>query len=318
MGEPELPALLVSHHRPGFYMRVVTEGRVQAGDPIVKTGTGPHALTRRRHRRAALPARTRPREAARRAPDPGAQPRLAGVVPRTRRPPRTPAPARQGSRAGVDRVPAAARDQGGPREPPPSSSIYLAAPDGSPLPAARAGQYLTLRIPGLARPAPVRSYSLSSAPGAGAYRISVKHEPHGTVSGYLTGTRARRRGPRRRGAPRRLRPRPRHRPGPAHLRRHRRHPGAVDAARARGAPQRPRGLVDPRRPRTSRAGAGRRGPRPARLPTARPRARVLEQGDRRRTRARPRRARPAHESRAGRTRRPGRPRTPTSAARPRS
>jgi MOSC domain-containing protein YiiM/ferredoxin len=37
LGEPELPALLVSHHRPGFYMRVVAEGHVQAGDPIVKT-----------------------------------------------------------------------------------------------------------------------------------------------------------------------------------------------------------------------------------------------------------------------------------------
>jgi ferredoxin-NADP reductase len=32
----------------------------------------------------------------------------------------------------------------------------------------------------------VRSYSLSSTPDAGRYRISVKHEPHGTVSGYLT------------------------------------------------------------------------------------------------------------------------------------
>ena len=28
MGEPELPALLVAHHRPGFYFRVITEGRV--------------------------------------------------------------------------------------------------------------------------------------------------------------------------------------------------------------------------------------------------------------------------------------------------
>jgi ferredoxin-NADP reductase len=65
-------------------------------------------------------------------------------------------------------------------------SLRLTAPDGGPLPAARAGQYLTLRIPG--RPAPVRSYSLSSAPGAGSYRISVKREPHGTVSGYLTGS----------------------------------------------------------------------------------------------------------------------------------
>ena len=45
MGEPELPALLVSHHRPGFYMRVITEGRVQAGDQIVKPRSGPHALT---------------------------------------------------------------------------------------------------------------------------------------------------------------------------------------------------------------------------------------------------------------------------------
>jgi ferredoxin-NADP reductase len=34
----------------------------------------------------------------------------------------------------------------------------------------------------------VRSYSLSSAPGASAYRITVKHEPHGIVSGYLTGS----------------------------------------------------------------------------------------------------------------------------------
>ena len=45
MGEPQLPALLVSHHRPGFYMRVITEGHIQAGDQIIKTRTGPHALT---------------------------------------------------------------------------------------------------------------------------------------------------------------------------------------------------------------------------------------------------------------------------------
>jgi MOSC domain-containing protein YiiM len=45
LGEPQLPALLVSHHRPGFYMRVIGEGQVRAGDPIVKTRTGPGALT---------------------------------------------------------------------------------------------------------------------------------------------------------------------------------------------------------------------------------------------------------------------------------
>src|SRR3954452_1326891 len=45
LGEPELPALLVAHHRPGFYMRVITEGHVEAGDEIVKTSTGPGALS---------------------------------------------------------------------------------------------------------------------------------------------------------------------------------------------------------------------------------------------------------------------------------
>jgi MOSC domain-containing protein YiiM len=35
LGEPELPALLVSHHRPGFYLRVLREGRIRAGDTWV-------------------------------------------------------------------------------------------------------------------------------------------------------------------------------------------------------------------------------------------------------------------------------------------
>ncbi len=65
------------------------------------------------------------------------------------------------------------------------SSICLAAADGTALPAAQAGQYLTLRITGAGQPAPVRSYSLSSAPDVGTYRISVKEEPHGAASSYL-------------------------------------------------------------------------------------------------------------------------------------
>ena len=39
-----MAALLVAHHRPGFYMRVITEGHIQAGDAIIKTRTGPGAL----------------------------------------------------------------------------------------------------------------------------------------------------------------------------------------------------------------------------------------------------------------------------------
>ena len=32
MNDPRIPALLVSHHRPGFYLRVLQEGDIQAGD----------------------------------------------------------------------------------------------------------------------------------------------------------------------------------------------------------------------------------------------------------------------------------------------
>src|SRR5262249_9147019 len=54
-----------------------------------------------------------------------------------------------------------------------------------PLPRARPGQDLTLRVPGAGEPVPVRSYSLSGDPGRDGYRISVKRESHGLVSGYL-------------------------------------------------------------------------------------------------------------------------------------
>jgi ferredoxin-NADP reductase/ferredoxin len=48
-----------------------------------------------------------------------------------------------------------------------------------------AGQFLTLRVADAGEPAPVRSYSLSSRPGADSYRISVKREDRGLVSSYL-------------------------------------------------------------------------------------------------------------------------------------
>ena len=32
MNEPRMPALVVAHHRPGFYLRVSQEGQVEAGD----------------------------------------------------------------------------------------------------------------------------------------------------------------------------------------------------------------------------------------------------------------------------------------------
>src|SRR3982750_4380097 len=45
MNYPRIPALLVSHRRPGFYFRVLQEGDVQAGDDIIKLDSGPEHMT---------------------------------------------------------------------------------------------------------------------------------------------------------------------------------------------------------------------------------------------------------------------------------
>src|SRR5271165_5876061 len=45
MNEPRMPALLVSHHRPGFYFRVLQEGEVGGDDDIAKIADGPERIT---------------------------------------------------------------------------------------------------------------------------------------------------------------------------------------------------------------------------------------------------------------------------------
>src|ERR671937_527197 len=45
MDEPAMPTLLVAHHRPGFYFRVLEEGVVQAGDEIILLEQGPERLS---------------------------------------------------------------------------------------------------------------------------------------------------------------------------------------------------------------------------------------------------------------------------------
>ena len=88
-------------------------------------------------------------------------------------------------------------------------SIRLDDPAGAPLPAARPGQYLTLRVqPDGDERSVLRNYSLSGPPAAGYYRITVKREHDGAASGYLHTRLARRRPARRRGTARHLHPRP--------------------------------------------------------------------------------------------------------------
>ena len=66
------------------------------------------------------------------------------------------------------------------------SSVRLGSVDGIPLPAALPGQFVVLRVRiGDAGPVATRSYSLSGPIGRPEYRVSVKREPHGVVSGFV-------------------------------------------------------------------------------------------------------------------------------------
>lgn len=45
MNEPQMAALLVARGRPGFYLRVIQEGEVEAGDEIVQVGSGAERMS---------------------------------------------------------------------------------------------------------------------------------------------------------------------------------------------------------------------------------------------------------------------------------
>jgi ferredoxin-NADP reductase/MOSC domain-containing protein YiiM len=185
MGEPQLPSLLVAHHRPGFYLRVLSEGHVSAGDEIVRTARGPHALS---------------------VADIDALLYLPGHHPeRLKTALDIPAlsPGWRGSfRSMLESEAGAAQPAGVAVAPPPawvgfrtltvadvvaeSASVtsFRFAGDHA-LPPYQPGQFLTLKVPGAGDPVPVRTYSLSGDPDGGEYRISVKREPHGRVSRHL-------------------------------------------------------------------------------------------------------------------------------------
>jgi ferredoxin-NADP reductase/MOSC domain-containing protein YiiM len=187
LGEPELPALLVAHRRPGFYLRVITEGHVQAGDQIVRTRIGRHALSVA-DIDALLYLPGRDIERLRAAVDipalsPGWQQSFRELLDSVENGTQVDAasvgvePGWSGfRRLRVAKLVAESSTV---------TSVYLTAENGDVLPQPKAGQYITLRAAGAGDPPPVRSYSLSSSPGADAYRITVKREPQGVLSAYL-------------------------------------------------------------------------------------------------------------------------------------
>ena len=194
LDEPRMAALLIAHHRPGFYFRVLEEGEVGAGDEIVKVAEGPERLTV-----AAvdallyLPAPAKEElERALRIPalSPGWKSSFEALLGQMTKP---------GSRIGNAGL--ASPDQtvtAAPgfrpfivaridRESSSVVSLLLEPVDARPLTVPLPGQFVVLRLcPKADAPPVLRSYSLSDLPDASHYRITIKEETHGIASTYLS------------------------------------------------------------------------------------------------------------------------------------
>jgi MOSC domain-containing protein YiiM/ferredoxin-NADP reductase len=188
MNEPRMAALLTSSGRPGFYLRVLKEGDVGAGDAIVKMGEAqdrmtiaqlnallylpPHArdqLARALQMPALSPGWHASFEALLKSRGDG----NAGLIPKAAAHPSAP---------GFRPLTVTAIDQ----ESADVISITAQSADRQPLPAAQSGQFVVLRLqPTVSGPPLFRSYSLSGAVSTERYRISVKIEPDGRAGAYL-------------------------------------------------------------------------------------------------------------------------------------
>ncbi len=189
IGELRMAALLVSHHRPGFYCRVLTEGEVTAGQAVVKIADGPHQVSVAEID-ALLYLPGHPRDALQRAVgipalSPGWKASLQSLLDQDPESGNSgligvaaPPPAWPGFRP---LKVAAVHDES--RH---VRSVLLTDPADTPLPKWLAGQSIVVRVPVDPAGAPlVRNYSLSNEPGSAGYRIGVKREPSGAVSAYL-------------------------------------------------------------------------------------------------------------------------------------
>lgn len=192
MNEPRMPALLTSSDLPGFYFRVLREGTVGAGDEIVKVGEATERMTVAQAN-SLLYSPHHPREQLERALriealSPGWRLSFAAFLDRAKT-------GKTSGNAGLAPEAAAYTATPGYRslevtaieqESAEVVSLTLRSTDGQPLPPALPGQYVALRLqPAAGGPPLLRSYSLSGAPSAERYRISVKVEPNGAAGTYL-------------------------------------------------------------------------------------------------------------------------------------
>jgi ferredoxin-NADP reductase/MOSC domain-containing protein YiiM/ferredoxin len=190
MAEPAMPALLVSHHRPGFYFRVLEEGEVGAGDEITKVADGPEHITVANIDALLYlpnPSREQLESSLRvRALSPGWKTSLKALLEQNSSQSGNP-----GLKASTGPQPAwpgfrpmhVTRLE---RETANVVSLYLEQPDRASLSVGLPGQFLVLRLQTTPDGAVMlRNYSMSDVPGAGTYRVSVKREEKGVVSSYL-------------------------------------------------------------------------------------------------------------------------------------
>ena len=192
MNEPRMAALLVSHHRPGFYFRVLQEGEVGAGDDIVKLADGPERTsvaevdallylpghsTEQLRRALRIPALSEGWQSSFQAmlqQDLSSKTTVGnpGLAYEEQ------APAWPGFRqmrvANIN------------KESDNVTSFILSPIDGQPLLLFQAGQFVVLRLHLDPNKSPVfRSYSLSGLPATDHFRISVKSELNGIGSSFL-------------------------------------------------------------------------------------------------------------------------------------
>jgi ferredoxin-NADP reductase/MOSC domain-containing protein YiiM len=194
MDQPRMASLLVAHQRPGFYFRVLEEGEVGAGDEIVRMAQGPERMTvtavnallylpgpakgdieRALHIPALSPGWKGSFEALLR--------QMAQPGPRTGNPGLASPEQMVTAAPGFRPLKVARMD----RESSSVVSLVLEPVDGRPLTVPLPGQFVVLRLrPEPDAPPVLRSYSLSDLPDAGRYRITIKQEPQGIASTYVS------------------------------------------------------------------------------------------------------------------------------------
>lgn len=191
--EPQMAALLTSSGRPGFYLRVLEEGEVGAGDTILPIARGPERMTVAAVN-ALLYSPHHPRDQLERVLRiPALSPGWRWSFEQLARSQET----NPGATGNAGLRPAVAARTAAPgfaplrisridRESAEVISLSLEPVEGRQLTAPLAGQFVVLRL----RTKPdgpllFRSYSLSGPLSDERYRVSVKIEPNGVAGSYL-------------------------------------------------------------------------------------------------------------------------------------